>query len=185
MCTCIYSCTDQLVRGQQSVETEPGLCSEREMRRGDWTPCREIYTIIDSRIRNCKFPCAHTLIMNSPNSGKPLIKNNSYMYHAYRIFLWRGHTLVRPLGVWWDAPPENFLYSTLDPNLILGGGGGGGGGFKLEGGNPGVPPPPSVCNPVYHCILFNAFVPFNKENLQIMKKKLAVPILLLFKDSTV
>ena len=21
--------------------TEPGLCSEREMRRGDWTPCRE------------------------------------------------------------------------------------------------------------------------------------------------
>ena len=48
-------------------------------------------------------------------------------------------------GTRWHVPPENFLYSTLDFDLILGGGG-----LKLEGGNPSAPPlplPPSVCNP--------------------------------------
>ena len=61
-----------------------------------------------------------------------------------------GHTLVRPLGVWWQAPPENFLYSTLDFDLILGGGK-----LKLEGGNPSAPPP-SVCNPGRTCWHQNA-----------------------------
>ena len=44
---------------------------------------------------------------------------------------------MRPLGVWWHTPPENFLYFTLDFDLILGGGGK----FKLEGGNPSAPAP--------------------------------------------
>ena len=74
------------------------------------------------------------------------LPNTYVMYSvAYRIFLWGGggHTLVRPLGVWWHAPPEN---STLDFDLILGGGG-----LKLEGGNPSVPPPP----PLYATLMYN------------------------------
>ena len=44
---------------------------------------------------------------------------------------------MRPLGGLVACFPRNFLYSTLDSDLILGGGGK----LKLEGGNPSAPPP--------------------------------------------
>ena len=51
----------------------------------------------------------------------------------------------------WRAPPETFLYSTLDSDLILGGGGGGDGNSSWKGEIPVCPPPPppSVCNLAY------------------------------------
>ena len=62
---------------------------------------------------------------------------------AYRIFLWGGgggsHISAASRGSR-HAPPDIFLYSTFDSDLILGGGGGGGE-LKLEGGNPSTPPP--------------------------------------------
>ena len=62
---------------------------------------------------------------------------------AYRIFLWGGHTLVRPLGGLVACSPRKLFvfYVGLCPNS-------GGGELKLEGGNPSAPPPPpTVCNP--------------------------------------
>ena len=61
-----------------------------------------------------------------------------------------GHTFVRPLGGLVANSSTNFLYSTLDSNLILGG-------LKLEGEIP-VRPTTPLCMQPRVCTVCNLYV---------------------------